>query len=172
MLLMAGITMKKTLIQFIKFGVVGVSNTVVSYAIYALVFYLTQNYLFANIISWLISVLNAYLWQNIFVFRQEDTKCRRVWWKVLLKTYMAYAFTGLFLNNILLWLWVDVIDISRYCGGIIAWFSDRGFEMTSRQFAGYAGPLLNMVVSIPINFVINKFWAYRQKEIDTNGKEL
>lgn len=155
--------MRKTWIQFIKFGVVGVLNTVVSYAIYAAVFYLTHNYLLANILSWLLSVLHAYLWQNIFVFRQEETKGRRVWWKVLLKTYTAYAFTGLFLNNVLLWLWVDMIDISQYCGGVIAWLSSVGLEMTSREFAGYAGPFLNMAVSVPVNFVINKFWAYRQK---------
>lgn len=155
--------MKKTLVQFIKFGLVGVSNTIVSYAIYAVVFYLSENYLLANVLSWLLSVLHAYLWQNIFVFRQEENAGKRVWWQVLLKTYAAYAFTGLILNNILLWLWIDVIDISRFCGGIIEGLSGMGLLMTSRQFAGYAGPLLNMVFSIPINFVMNKFWAYKQK---------
>ena len=29
---------------------------------------------------------------------------------------------------------------------------------------GYLGPVLNMFVTIPVNFVMNKFWAYRQKE--------
>jgi hypothetical protein len=60
-------------------------------------------------------------------------------------------------------MWIDVIDISRFCGGIIGLLASYGITMTNRQFAGYAGPLLNMVVSIPINFIINKFWAYKQK---------
>lgn len=158
-----GGNMKKTLIQFIKFGLVGISNTIVSYAIYAVVFYLSENYLLANVLSWLLSVLHAYLWQNIFVFRQEENAGKRVWWQVLIKTYAAYAFTGLILNNVLLWLWIDVIDISRFCGGIIEALSGMGIVMTSRQFAGYAGPLLNMAFSIPINFLMNKCWAYKQK---------
>lgn len=149
--------------QFIRFGLVGISNTAVSYLVYALTFRLTDNYFLANVLSWLISVLNAYLWQNIFVFREDSNAQKRVWWKVLLKTYMAYAFTGLFLNNVLLWLWVDIIDISRFAEGILSVLKEYGVSMTGREFAGYAGPLLNMVVVIPINFVMNKFWAYRQK---------
>ena len=149
--------------QFIRFGLVGISNTAVSYLVYALTFRLTDNYFLANVLSWLISVLNAYLWQNIFVFREDSNAQKRVWWKVLLKTYLAYAFTGLFLNNVLLWLWVDIIDISRFAEGILSALKEYGVSMTGREFAGYAGPLLNMVVVIPINFVMNKFWAYRQK---------
>ena len=155
---------KDTFIQFIKFGLVGVSNTVVSYTIYAIVFTVTGNYVLASVISWLISVLNAYAWQNVFVFRQEKGTKKRVWWKALLKTYIAYAFTGLFLNNVLLWLWIDVVDISRFCGGFIALIASWGITMTNRQFAGYLGQVLNMTVDIPINFVINKFWAYKQEK--------
>lgn len=154
---------KDMLKQFLRFGLVGISNTVVSYVVYALTFRLTDNYFLANVLSWLISVLNAYLWQNIFVFREDSNAQKRVWWKVLLKTYMAYAFTGLFLNNVLLWIWVDVIDISRFAAGVLSFLEGYGITMTGREFAGYAGPLLNMVVVIPINFVMNKFWAYRQK---------
>jgi putative flippase GtrA len=155
----------KTLKQFIKFGLVGVSNTVVSYVIYAFTFALTDNYLLASVLSWLISVLNAYVWQNLFVFKENKDADKRVWWKVLLKTYCAYAFTGLFLSNILLWLWIDVIDISRFCGGIVEFIAGYGIEMTGRQFAGYIGPIINMILVIPINFLVNKFWAYRQKEV-------
>lgn len=76
---------------------------------------------------------------------------------------MAYAFTGLFLNNVLLWLWVDIIDVSRFAEGILSILKEYGVSMTGREFAGYAGPFLNMGVVIPINYLINKFWAYRQK---------
>lgn len=155
---------KGTFGQFIRFGLVGVSNTLVSYVAYALTFKLTDNYFLANVLSWLISVLNAYLWQNLFVFREDTGAQKRIWWKVLVKTYLAYAFTGLFLNNVLLWLWVDVIDISRFAAGFIAFLADYGLKMSGREFAGYVGPFLNMVFVIPINFVMNKFWAYRQEK--------
>ena len=156
---------KKTLIQFLKFGLVGVSNTLVSYAIYAIVFAVSGNYLLGNVIAWLLSVLHAYLWQNIFVFRQDQAAQKRVWWKVLIKTYAAYAFTGLFLNNVLSWLWISVIDISRYCGGMIEFLAGHGIVLTSYEFAGYVGPILNIVFAIPINFFMNKCWAYKQKRV-------
>ena len=154
---------KKFVIQFLKFGLVGVSNTIVSYLIYAIVFAISHNYFLGNVIAWLLSVLHAYLWQNIFVFKQDQNAEKRVWWKVLLKTYIAYAFTGLFLNNVLLWIWISVIDISKYCGAIIAFLSVQGVVLTKYEFAGYAGPVLNMAFAIPINFIINKCWAYKQK---------
>lgn len=155
---------KALLAQFVRFGLVGVSNTVVSYVVYALTFGLTDNYFLANVFSWLLSVLHAYVWQNIFVFREDTKLQKRVWWKVLLKTYAAYAVTGLFFNNVLLWLWVDIIDVSRFCTGLITMLSEHGIVLTGREFAGLLGPILNMVFVIPINFAMNKFWAYRQKK--------
>ncbi len=155
--------MKKSLIQFIKFGIVGVSNTLVNYVVYALVYTPTDNYILANIVGWAVSVLNAYAWQNLFVFKQEEGKEKRVWWKVLLKTYAAYGFTGLILNNVLLWLWLDVISIGTYLGGVVAWLENYNIKMTADKFAGYIAPFLNMAVTIPTNFFVNKFWAYRQK---------
>lgn len=154
--------MKKLLVQFIKFGLVGVSNTVVYYLVYALVYTFSDNYILSNVIGWAISVINAYIWQNMFVFREQENKAKRVWWRVLIKTYMAYAFTGLIVNNVLLWLWMDVIGIGNYCDGVILWLESVGVMMTAERFAGYIAPLLNAAVTIPTNFVINKFWAYRQ----------
>lgn len=154
--------MKRLLVQFIKFGLVGVSNTVVYYLVYALVYTFSDNYILSNVIGWAISVINAYIWQNMFVFREQEDKAKRVWWRVLIKTYMAYAFTGLIVNNVLLWLWMDVIGIDNYCNGVILWLESVGVMMTAERFAGYIAPLLNAAVTIPTNFVINKFWAYRQ----------
>lgn len=155
-------------IQFLKFGLVGVLNTFVSGGIY----FLMNELLFpgkwfaASLVSWVISVLNAYLWQNIFVFKEDKTKKHRVWWQTLVRTYMSYAFTGLFLNNVLLWLWTDVINISQFCGSIIDFFAKIhiGFLGNPQTFSSNMGWFINMVISIPLNFIINKFWAYRQKE--------
>lgn len=157
---------RKSLIQFLKFGLVGISNTVVNYVIYAIIIYCygLEYYVAASIVAFVISVLNAYVWQNIFVFREEAGGEKRVWWKVLLKTYAAYSFTGLILSNILLYLWIDVVDISRFAEPVLRIFRQLGIVMTARELAAYGAPVLNMVVTIPLNFVINKFWAYRQKE--------
>lgn len=131
--------------QFVKFGIVGVSNTVLSYLLNIGALFAFQkmgmspdyDYLVAGWFSFVVSVAWSYYWNNRYVFKKEDGETR-VWWKALLKTYVAYSFTGIFLGTFLAWLWVSVFNISK----IIA-------------------PLLNLVISVPLNFLINKFWAFK-----------
>ena len=82
-----------------------------------------------------------------------------------MKTYTTYAFTGLVLSNVLLFLWVNVIDIGQYCGALIDFFAriHIGFLGDRATFSSNMGWFINMIVTIPLNFIINKFWAYRQK---------
>lgn len=134
--------------QFVKFGIVGVSNTVISYVVYLAVLFSFQkmgwlpkaDYFIANVLAFILSVLWSFYWNNKFVFKQEEGEKRSIW-KTLLKTYMSYAFSGLILTNVLSVLWIEVLHISK----VIA-------------------PLINLVVSVPLNFILNKFWAFREKK--------
>ena len=125
--------------QFIKFGIVGLSNTLISYVVYVVLVYLKMHYILANIIGFLVSVLNAYYWNNKYVFKEQEGE-QRVWWKTLGKTFLSYAGTGLVLSNVLLVVWVDWLGISE----IIA-------------------PIINLLITVPLNFIMNKYWALRQK---------
>ncbi len=152
------------IVQFIKFGIVGLSNTMVSYLVYMLCYFvLKTNVHIANLFGFIVSVLNAYLWQNIFVFKQEAGKEKRVWWKVLLKTYASYAFTGLLLAELLLILWLNVIDISRFMQPVCDLLAKLNIVITPKALAVSAAPILNLVITVPLNFIINRFWAYKQK---------
>lgn len=136
------------LMQFVKFGIVGLSNTVISYVIYVVTLILFQknnlipsvDYLVAQVIAFILSVLWSFYWNNKFVFEKADNEERNIV-HALIKTYISYAFTGLFLNSILSLLWVEVLGIPK----IIA-------------------PIINLLVSVPLNFVMNKFWAFRKTE--------
>ena len=135
------------LMQFVKFGLVGVSNTIISYVIYAISLKLLQaveifpqiDYLVAQIFAFVLSVAWSFYWNNKYVFTTAEGESRSIW-RALLKTYVSYSFTGLFLNSILLILWVQAFGISE----LIA-------------------PLINLLISVPLNFVINKFWAFKSK---------
>lgn len=127
----------KLLLQFIKFGMVGITNTAVSYAIYALILWLGGHYLVASVVSFVISVAWSYLLNNRFVFKKSEDETR-VWWKALLKAYVSYGITGLVLANILLYLWIDVLGINQYLAFVI-----------------------NLVFTIPVNFLLNKLWAFK-----------
>ncbi len=160
---------KSSVIQFIKFGLVGVSNTLVNYLVYVIFVALGVHYVIANALGFIISVLNAYFWGSRFVFKEDKTKEKRVWWKVLLKTYASYAL-GFGINTVLLILWIDLLNVGQYfgfVGDIIGWAS--GFlnflpeSMTAEEISEIVAPVINMFVTVPINFVVNKFWAYRQK---------
>lgn len=149
--------------QFLKFGIVGLSNTLISQIIYMIAVSFGAHYLVASVIAFIISVLNAFFWQNKFVFKEEEGKEQRVWWQVLLKTYAAYAFTGLLLNNLLLIMWIDLIKIEQFTSPITELINGLGIDINNHDLAVDLAPMLNIVVNVPINFLINKFWAYRQK---------
>ena len=134
-----------TFMQFIKFGIVGVSNTAISYVLYVISLLIFRNlnifselgYLIAQVIAFILSVLWSFYWNNKMVFTPQEGKKRSLWC-ALVKTYISYSFTGLFLSSALLILWVQVCHISE----LIA-------------------PIINLIVSVPLNFIINKFWAFR-----------
>ena len=133
----------QSLVQFVKFGLVGVTNTAVSYVINILVLKLLQpyhlpwDYVAGNVVAFVLSVLWSFYWNNKYVFRKGEGQTRNLG-KALLKTYVAYGLTGIVLANVLSWVWINVFGISKY-----------------------VAPLINLVISIPLNFIINKFWAFR-----------
>lgn len=122
-------------IQFIKFCMVGILNNVISYGTYLLLIALGVHYTVANIVGFSVSVFNSYYWNNKYVFVTEK---KRVWWKTFLKTYISYAGTGIILSNILLIFWVEILNIPKL-----------------------VAPIINLFLTIPINFLINKLWAYK-----------
>ena len=136
---------RQTFKEFLQFGLVGVSNTIISYLLYVVTLLLVSksgvkfDYIIANIVSWLLSVLWSFYWNNKFVFKKEEGEKRNIW-AALFKTYVSYGFTGLILKNILSVLWVSVLHISKMLA-----------------------PIINLVISIPINFFMNKLWAFGKK---------
>ncbi len=167
----------KSFWQFVRFCIVGVFNSVVAYVVYAgTVFMLSSTtsmneedivvYLSANGLSFIISVFSAFLISNKFVFKESKEGEKRVWWKTLIKTYMSYGVTGLILGPLLLIFWIDIINISQYLDGLNKIVNGFGIVLTNKALATYMGPFINMIFTIPINFLMNKYWAYRQKNVE------
>ena len=140
---------EQAFMQFVKFALVGVTNTIVSYLIIAITIFTLNNTVgshpankfIANCVGWFLSVIWAYMLSSRFVFKESEDGEKRVWWQTLLKTYAAYAFTGLGISNLVSLVSVDIFGISEYIA-----------------------PAITLVISVPINFLINKFWAYKQKD--------
>jgi len=151
----------KSVWQFVKFAIVGVSNTLLSEGIYAVLVFFDVPYLLAYFIGFVISVLNAYYWSNKYVFVQEGTQ--RTWWKVLLKTYVAYLW-GFLVSAILLVVWIDVVQIERWFVLPARWLQESGWERLDAAFLGeIVAAGINLLITVPMNFLINKYWAYRSE---------
>lgn len=158
------------LVQFVKFGIVGVSNTAISYGIDLLCFYVlfakaefvslisllssmgittqaeTLKTVFASILAFVISVTNSYYWNNRYVFSSgEKTFSEHL--KSYFKTVICYGVTGLVLS--------PAIKVVLKNMGIPYYIASLG----------------SLVVTIPLNFLLNKFWAFKAKPKEREIKD-
>ena len=123
--------------QFIKFGIVGVSNTLISMAVYYIFIWINPElYLIGESAGFVLGTLNAYYWNNRYVFKAGNTGHL----KRLLKTFLAYGATYL-LGLLILYLLKDKAKMSVYIIQVI-----------------------KLAVTIPLNFLLNKFWAMKKKD--------
>ncbi len=58
-------------LQFIKFRSVGFFNTVLALLLYYCVVFLGGHYMLANTVGWIVSVMNAYYWNDKYVFKNN-----------------------------------------------------------------------------------------------------
>ena len=127
-----------TMVQFVKFGIVGLSNTLISLAVYYVFVWIDPGlYMWGSAAGWVVSVLNAFYWSNRVVFKNESNTKKELLTR-LLKSYLSYGSTFL-LSQLLLWL-----EVEQW--GVDEWLA----------------PIVNLLITIPLNFVINKFWTFRK----------
>ena len=138
------------LVQFIKFGLVGVSNTAISYGIEMLGYYVLfahapwpdrARIVVVTALAFTVSVINSYYWNNRYVFT-GGRKTTGEHFRAFLRMAASYAATGLVLSPILK-----------------VWIHERGA-------AYWLASLAALTVTVPLNFLLNKYWAFRRK-IDT-----
>ena len=125
-------------VQFVEFGLVGVSNTIVSLITYYCLVFFGVYYLVANFAGFITGTLNAYYWNSRFVFKKE-AESQRGSRKPIVKTFFSYGFTFV-LTTFTMYLQVKIIGVS---------------EMIA--------PIINVMISTPINYLLNKFWTFAKR---------
>ena len=127
---------KKDLLQFIKFGLVGVSNTLVAWICYYLFLWIDEDlYIVGSVVGGIVSIANAFYWNDKFVFKSNNNDWRSKL-KRLGKTYISYGGTSLF-GLFLLWVEVRFLGVSKLLA-----------------------PPLNLIITIPLNFMLNRNWTF------------
>ena len=127
--------MKKhqSLIQFLKFGIVGISNTLITaLTIWLLLKVLHCSDYFANFTGYILGLINSFIWNRKWTF-ESKTKVSATLFKFIVTFAISYLFQ---LGNLYLLLHYTHID-------------------------PYFCQLLSIVVYTILNFVLNKTYTFK-----------
>ena len=149
--------------QFLKFLGIGYLNALVYYLSYSLLVWLGVHYIVSNAVGFVLSVISSFLLNGRLVFKEDGSKEKRVWWRVLFKVF------GLLLTSLLPKFWLDIAGLPKGMEPASAALAQSGIEISARKLAEYVAPVINLCITTPLNFFINKFWTYRQKRKTTEG---
>ena len=146
------------LIQFIKFGLVGVSNTAVDWIVY----YIVAGYIITAVsakptvkaISFLIAVLNSYLWNTIWTFKKEYNESVKA-----SDSAKRTIFVRFFIVSLIGW-GVNYL-VFRY---MLNNFSFSDLEVLGKSISAQdLYPLIGASAAAIIwNFFANKLWTYKK----------
>ena len=122
-----------SLIQFIKFGIVGISNTLLTaLIIWILLKVLHCSDYFSNFSGYIVGLLNSFIWNRKWTF-ESKTKVSATLFKFILTFVICYIMQ---LGNLYLLLHFTHID-------------------------SYICQLLSIVVYTIINFILNKNYTFK-----------
>ena len=119
-------------IRFIKFGMVGVINTLVNWIIFFILNALGMYYILANIIAYILGTVNSYLWNTLWVFKYKDKASTETTIKFIILNLI-----GLGLNTGILYVLVDLCNLNKFIGLVTT----------------------TAIVMI-INYIVNKLWVF------------
>ena len=92
--------------KFVKFGLVGVLNTLINWIIFAL--------LVANVIAYVIATANSYIWNSKWVFKYNGKNKKETTAK-----FVILNLIGLGLNTGILYLLVDMLGFNKLIALVI-----------------------------------------------------
>jgi len=98
--------------QFVKFGIVGASSTVIDWGIfYVLYLIFGMYYLIDKIISFGFAVINSFIWNRKWTFRSNNPQKIREFVK-----FLIIAAIGLSLNALIMFIAVDGYNLRKIFG--------------------------------------------------------
>jgi putative flippase GtrA len=120
--------------QLVRFGLVGGVGFVVNVAVYALVVHsVSVDYRVANVVAWLVAVLNNFVLNRHWTFDAKDGRAHHQALRFLLVSLVAEAFSLLLLT-----LFVQGAGLAKVPAQALA-----------------------VAASMPLNFLGNKLWSFR-----------
>ncbi len=135
----------RVFVQFLKFGLVGGMNTLLSLAVtyggmalFHFIFHINTTWSL-NICTtrgYIAGVCNSYFWNSRYVFTKRQEKSKK---NAFLKVCLCYG--GTYLLSVFL---MDIMVVYMHVPSVIA-------------------PIPRLIITIPLNFVANKLWAFKDR---------
>jgi putative flippase GtrA len=128
------VMMMKELFRFIRFGIVGVMNTLITIISFWILNKIGMVYITANIISYLIGVVNSYFFNSRWVFKVDSKKSSRG------VRFLIINLIVLAINTGLLILFVDKVGLNKYIAQIFV-----------------------IVICMVLNYFLNRKWTFSEE---------
>lgn len=125
---------KETILSFVRFCIVGASNTAISLIIYYILIALNINYLIAISAGYILSSITGYFLSKIWVFKKGQSRIANS----IFKYYILYG-SALFLNLICMHLFVQGLNIPNT-----------------------VAPIITIVITTIYNFFLSKYWVFKK----------
>ena len=124
----------KIIKEFVKFAIVGISNTLIHLLIlYLLVEFFSVYYIFASLIAFIVAVTNSFVLNTLWTFKKNiKHKVTKKYSRFFIVSIIAAIF-----NLFFLYLFTEYFEL---------WY------MLSQ--------LMSIIITLIINFVGNKFWTF------------
>ena len=147
------LAVKQTAGQFLKFAVVGVLNTLVDFAVFQALNLLLGWVYAAQVAGFTCGVINSYLWNSNWTFREQRTRSFR---EIALFIVVNLASLGVSLGVI--WLCRDVFGITNEW--VASWMPAalNGFIKGDT-----VDKLIATFFAIVVNYVGNRLFVFNQK---------
>jgi putative flippase GtrA len=118
--------------EFIKFGIVGVSNTLITFVIYNILLKLGINYLLANVIGYICGMINGFIWSKNWVFRvSKESKMY----------FIKFAL-------------VNLLSLAVSTGLLMVLVKQLSLNSTIAQ-------LITTCITVVINYLLNKIYTFK-----------
>lgn len=153
-----------TILQFIKFNLVGVLNTLVDVVVFWLLNHFFGWTYIANVISYSCGIINSYLWNSNWTFKEQKTHSAKE-----MLSFIAVNLVSLCVSSGVIWLCANVFGITD------AWVA----QWMPQWMPGFVQKLLNgamlskliaTVCAIVVNYIGSRCFVFKQKQEVTEEK--
>lgn len=144
---------KKTIRQIVRFAVVGVLNTLVDFAVFQTL-NLTLGWVYgAQVLAYICGVVNSYLWNSNWTFREERTRSFRE-----MTLFVVVNLVSLGVSLGMIWLCRTVFGITN------EWAAGWMPAVLSRFVKGDTiAKLIATAVAISVNYLGNRLFVFHRK---------